>query len=113
MPSLDRTFSDKDVLRIITKHLTEKEREVVLISLLTAFKVEKIKGVPTIVPLTSEEEALVESGVIESIIQVITSLFLGILPGTLFELIFTEEVVRYLWKSIAKALAEIKERGQF
>lgn len=113
MPRLDKTFSDKDVLRIITNHLTNEEREVVLIALLTAFDVENIKGVPTIVPLTSKEEALVESGIIDSLIQLIVSFFTGLLPATLFDLIFTEEVLRYLYTNIKRVLAELKERGQF
>lgn len=71
MPGKDRTFSAKDIIRIISANLTRKEQVLVLISICKGVRIEVFDDKAILVPLTSQEEALEEQDIIEDLISLI------------------------------------------
>lgn len=74
MPAKDRTFSSKDIIRIIDSNLTGQEQAEVLISVCKGIKIEDFGEGPILVPITSIEEALEEQDISELIIKGILKL---------------------------------------
>lgn len=75
MPSKNRTFSAKDVIRIINDHLTGNEQVEVVLSVCKGIKIAIFDGKPLLVPITSEEEAIEEVDLVEVAIDLILLLF--------------------------------------
>lgn len=91
MPRKDRTYTDRDVIRIIRNHLTGFEVAKVLLEVCRGVKIEIFDGEAILVPLSVEESTLEEvdliedvatglatagvSGAIAGILEVISSIF--------------------------------------
>lgn len=75
MPKKDRTFSEIDILRIITNNLDTNERLKVIITLCEGIVIERIKGTLVIVPVEDFRRELEETGIIETAIETIMLLF--------------------------------------
>lgn len=76
MPRKDRTFNERDILRIVRKNLTVQEQRSVIIALCTGLVVEEIKGEFVIVPLASLNEELEEAGIIDFVVDILAAILI-------------------------------------
>lgn len=102
MPQKDRTFTEKDVLRIITNNLDPNEREAVIIALCANVTILDFGEGPFIAPLSVEEEALVDVPFIENVVEVIVAFFSGGLPIFLADLLFSKKNLQGLTRILQR-----------
>lgn len=69
MPRKDRSFTDRDVIRIIRNNLTDVELAKVLLEICKGVKIEVFDGEAILVPLTSDEETIEETSLVEGLID--------------------------------------------
>ena len=74
MPRKDRTFTDKDILRLIRNNLSIKEQEAIVIAICHGIAVVEQEGELVVVPSSALRDALEEAGVIEFIIDIIMAI---------------------------------------
>lgn len=80
MPSKDRTFSEKDVFRIIKKHLTRAEQFLVFRDLCGIFKPELLETELLEADLTVESESIEQTLFVEKTTFAIVSVITAGLP---------------------------------
>lgn len=89
MAKNDRTFTDKAILRIIKNNLDPEEQERVIIQLCEGVTIEDFGQGPIIVPLSSEEEAVVDIEFVDIIVDVVIAFLGSGLPSFLRKLLFS------------------------
>lgn len=68
MPRKDRSYTDRDVIRIVRNNLTQAEVGMVLLELCRGVKIEVFDGEAILVPISVEEESIEESSIIEDLL---------------------------------------------
>lgn len=74
MPKKDRTFTDKDVLRIVRAHLDREEQKRVIVALCQGLVVKEIKGDPVILPFDAIQTNLEEAGIVDFVIDLVMAI---------------------------------------
>jgi len=69
MPRKDRTFTDKDIIRLVNGNLDAKEQAKVLISLCKGIKIETFDNIDILVPELVREAEIEDVNLVESIID--------------------------------------------
>lgn len=87
MPRKDRTFTDKDVIRIVNKNLSPEERLRVLLTLCEGVKIEDFGLGPVLVPESVELTTLQETNLIELLVSIVSGAILRELPEVLADII--------------------------
>lgn len=109
MPSKDRTFKVKDVLRIINNHLSQKERVDVIITLCSGVNIEDFGEGPILVPQTSDEAQVQEENIIEVVADIASGALVGKLPE--FGFAVADSVLRSeLLSSLTRGLFVFKSK---
>ena len=71
MPRQDRTFTDKDIVRLIENNLDNQEQTKVLIALCRGIKIEVFDDIAILVPEFAAAEAIEETDIVNLIIDLL------------------------------------------